>query len=288
MGLVFSNNSSTILAVAIADGVATSMTVQTGGAANFATLAAGDFERVTITDGTNFEVVEITSWAADVATITRGVEGTAQAWLAGTPVEARLTAGILSLLQSGAAPVVKGGVVQAAATSTHWRITVGEPVQSQINNYFWSLVFCSDADAQTPISNTGATATTTAAVISGVVANILDGLFANYVAVTYASGMAFEVVFPSAVTVGSLQLGARANAAQDYTMDITLEYSADAGVTWTPVGTANGVVATQATQSNLKLVTGLTGGYPVSPVLGQTFYNTTTATLMVWNGSAWV
>jgi len=101
MTLKFSNNAETTLSVGIA-AVDTTFAVPAGDSALFDPLGAGLTQRVTITDGTNYEVVEITSWAGDTATCTRGVEGVNQLWAAGAVVSARVTAGTLDALQQKA------------------------------------------------------------------------------------------------------------------------------------------------------------------------------------------
>jgi len=94
MTVLFSNNAETTLQIAalVSD---TAMTVRSGDSGLFNVLAAGQTELVTITDGTYYEVVEITGWTGDVATVVRGVEGTAQAWGIGAIFSGRVTAGAL-------------------------------------------------------------------------------------------------------------------------------------------------------------------------------------------------
>jgi len=95
MALVFSNLAETSLAApALVDDVA--LTVSTGTATRFKVLNAGESEMVVLTDGINFEVVEVTAWNGDVATVTRGVGGTAQAWATGTIFSARMTAEVFA------------------------------------------------------------------------------------------------------------------------------------------------------------------------------------------------
>jgi len=95
MTKLFSNNAETTLQVSalLAD---VTMTVKAGDSGLFNVLAAGQTELVTLTDGVAYEVVEITAWAGDVATVTRGVEGTAQAWGIGTLFSGRITAGAMA------------------------------------------------------------------------------------------------------------------------------------------------------------------------------------------------
>jgi len=108
MALVFSNNAETLIAAPL---LLTDLTVTlaVGDAALFQTLNVGESERAVLTDGVNFEAVEITSWAGDVATITRGVEGTVQAWATGTVISSRITAGILQAMQQKVDAVAASG-----------------------------------------------------------------------------------------------------------------------------------------------------------------------------------
>lgn len=87
--LNFSNNLSTTLSAGCTD-VATSIEVESA-----AGVVAGSLNemRLTITDGTNIEVVTCTSLSGTTLTVVRGQEGTSgRAWSAGATVENRLTA----------------------------------------------------------------------------------------------------------------------------------------------------------------------------------------------------
>lgn len=100
MPFVFSNHAETQLAAPLLAGDLEA-TVATGDASLFRALNAGEIERLVITDGVSLEIVDVTAWAGDVATITRAVEGgSAQAWATGSIVSSRVTAGLLaSMLQ---------------------------------------------------------------------------------------------------------------------------------------------------------------------------------------------
>jgi len=66
MTVLLSNNAETTLQAA-ALAADTTLTVKTGDSGLFNVLAAGQTELITLTDGVNYEVVEVTSWAGDVA-----------------------------------------------------------------------------------------------------------------------------------------------------------------------------------------------------------------------------
>ena len=90
----------TTLAVALASG-ATSATVADGSA--MASPAAGQYERLTITDGTNIEIVTLTARSGNVLTIAREQEGTTSpaSFSIGAVVQARVTAETLAGMGQG-------------------------------------------------------------------------------------------------------------------------------------------------------------------------------------------
>lgn len=97
---LFTNNASTFLSAGITD-AATSLVVTTGEGDLFASPTGGDWQKVTITDGTNIEILHITARTTDTLTVTRAQEGTvAQAWSSGAIVEHRLTAEDMTTLQT--------------------------------------------------------------------------------------------------------------------------------------------------------------------------------------------
>lgn len=88
---LFSNNASTTLAAAITNS-ATSITVSAGKGALFSSPSGGDWEILTITDGTNTEVVKLTARSTDTLTVTRAQESTTgSAFAAGATIEGRIT-----------------------------------------------------------------------------------------------------------------------------------------------------------------------------------------------------
>ena len=96
--MIFTNNADTKLSASITDS-ATSCTVTSG--ANFAAPTGGNYQVVTITNGTLFEVCRLTARTANTLTITRAQEGTAAlAWDVGSRVFAGVTAGVLGALPS--------------------------------------------------------------------------------------------------------------------------------------------------------------------------------------------
>lgn len=100
MAQLFSNNASTTLSAGINNTV-TSIAVTNGSV--FQSPTGGDFELLTITDGTNWEVVKVTARATNTLTVVRGFEGTAQSWNSGAKVEGRVTKSTLNrLIQNNA------------------------------------------------------------------------------------------------------------------------------------------------------------------------------------------
>lgn len=98
MKQLFSNNIDTTLADAISDS-ATEITLED--ASGLSEPAGNDFEFLTITDGTHYEIVSVQSRAGNVLTLGwRGLEGTtARTWAAGARVFAGVTAGTLAGFQ---------------------------------------------------------------------------------------------------------------------------------------------------------------------------------------------
>ena len=101
----FSNNAVGTLASALDNVETTVALVSEAGAARFAALDVGDFQRATITNPATpeaFEIVRITANNGLSLTVERGNEGTtAAAWPAGSKISARVTAGMLQTLASG-------------------------------------------------------------------------------------------------------------------------------------------------------------------------------------------
>ena len=89
MPQLFTNNASTTLNGAITD-VATSIVVVNGAA--FQSPTGSDYELLTITDGTNIEIVKMTSRSTNTLTVTRAQEGTSGfAFASGSTIQGRLT-----------------------------------------------------------------------------------------------------------------------------------------------------------------------------------------------------
>jgi hypothetical protein len=102
MPQLFTNNAWSFLNGGIT-AVATSITLSTGEGARFPTPTGGDYFLLTLIGLTNgveasWEIVKVTARATDVLTVVRAQEGTSGvAWLSGTRVELRMTAGQATL-----------------------------------------------------------------------------------------------------------------------------------------------------------------------------------------------
>lgn len=148
MTRLYSNNFSTTLNGAITD-VATSMTLTS--VTGFPAVGSGDTAQVTLTDGTNIEVVTATAIAGSVITITRAQEGTSgTAFADADTVEIRITAlshtDVLSadLTPSIAGPLdVSGDYVGfgGSSTSTAYCLTHTANVPKLVGaaNYYWGF-----------------------------------------------------------------------------------------------------------------------------------------------------
>ena len=101
----FSNNAVGTLASALDNTETTVALVSEAGAARFAALDVGDFQRATITNPATpeaFEIVRITANDGLSLTVERGMEEmAAAAWPAGSKISARVTAGMLQTLAGG-------------------------------------------------------------------------------------------------------------------------------------------------------------------------------------------
>ncbi len=99
---IFSNNADSSLLVTI-DNLTTVIPMQIGHGAKFSLSSAqtGDFEMITITDGTNIEIVRATNLIGDDLTVVRGQEGTtAQSFIVGSLVMANTTKESFELIQT--------------------------------------------------------------------------------------------------------------------------------------------------------------------------------------------
>ena len=102
MSQLFANNAKSTLASAIAS-TDTTLTLASGQGALFPALSGADYFLATLvglTAGaeTSWEVVKVTARSADALTVTRAQESTtAGAWVSGTAIELRWTAGAAQL-----------------------------------------------------------------------------------------------------------------------------------------------------------------------------------------------
>jgi len=108
---LYSNNASSSLSSSVLS-VDSSLTLESGGGGKFALFsAAGQWQVLTLTDGTSHEIVKVTARSGDVLTVVRAQEGTAAAaWAAGTKVEARVTAGLLGKFLANTNSDTDGGI----------------------------------------------------------------------------------------------------------------------------------------------------------------------------------
>lgn len=121
---LFSNNASSTLFSGITD-TATTMYIQVADANEFtspSSIGTYAYELLTITDGTNIEIVKCTARSSSTLTIVRAQEGTtARAWSAGATVEARVTKGTL---QKMAQKDYSGGAAISIGAEGFFRPTV--------------------------------------------------------------------------------------------------------------------------------------------------------------------
>lgn len=90
MAQLFSNYAqSTLDAQLLIAGTTMTVPVTEGGV--FQAPVGDDFELITLTDGTNWEVVKVTNRTGDSFTIERGHEGVARQWEVGALVKAQVT-----------------------------------------------------------------------------------------------------------------------------------------------------------------------------------------------------
>lgn len=148
MTRLYANNFSTTLNGAITD-VATTMTLTS--VTGFPAVGSGDTAQVTITDGTNTEVVTATAISGSDVTITRGQEGTSgTAFADGDTVEIRATAlSFTDVLAGDATPAIAGPLDISASyvyfggstTSTAYNInsTGGIPVLQGPANFRYTF-----------------------------------------------------------------------------------------------------------------------------------------------------
>jgi len=149
MAQLFSNNVDTQLSAPLTD-VGTSATLADGSGLN--TPTGGDFELLTLIDGTTVEIVRMTARTGNTVTITRAQEGTtAVAWGTGARVFSGITAGSLdrkpenlsdqattiNLLGEQGASVTNSVIIGTGATaaaSTSGSVIIGRIAESVASN----------------------------------------------------------------------------------------------------------------------------------------------------------
>lgn len=117
MAIKLANNATSTLAGAIS-AAATSVSVVSGDASKFPTLAAGDWCPITVVDAAgNTEIMRCTARAGAVLTVIRGQEGTvAKAFAAGARIDVRATAAALEAFKAVASSA-DAGLMSAADKS---------------------------------------------------------------------------------------------------------------------------------------------------------------------------
>jgi len=120
MSFLFSNNAESRLTTPLT-GVGVTLQVMVGHGVKFnQAVTPVNPERVTITDGIHFEMVDVTAWSGDVATVVRGAEGTTPiAWAAGVDISSRLTAGIMSSLKQNIMAEITNAFILDTTTLTY-------------------------------------------------------------------------------------------------------------------------------------------------------------------------
>src|SRR5574338_385781 len=134
----FTNNAKTTLASGITNS-ATTLTVASGAGALYASPTAGEWQDVTLDDGTHVEICRMTSRSGDTLTVSRGQEGTAAyGFAAGAIVAARFTAGAANDMVAGSGITALTGDVTAsgsgsvAAALTNTGVTPGSYTSANI------------------------------------------------------------------------------------------------------------------------------------------------------------
>lgn len=129
---LFKNNASSTLAADLT-AIGTVITLGVGGGAVFPNPATNESFRLTLQVGAAIEIVECTARTGDSLTVVRALEGTAaQVWPTGTPVEMRMTAGLMSSLFQLFAETVDFG--KTLALGTLGKITGGTLDSNTITN----------------------------------------------------------------------------------------------------------------------------------------------------------
>lgn len=117
--VLFSNNASGSLASSITSS-GTTITLTTGGGAQFPAISGGNYFYATLTDSSNnLEIVKVTARASDVLTVVRAQEGTTgRAYAAADKLELRVTAAVMNSLPQLAADQTFSGANTFSAAPT--------------------------------------------------------------------------------------------------------------------------------------------------------------------------
>lgn len=117
--VLFSNNASGALASSITSS-GTTITLTTGGGAQFPAISGGNYFYATLTDSSNnLEIVKVTARATDVFTVVRAQEGTTgRAYAATDKLELRVTAAVMNSLPQLAADQTFSGANTFSAAPT--------------------------------------------------------------------------------------------------------------------------------------------------------------------------
>lgn len=208
MAQLFANNARGILNAAITTG-ATSIVLTAGNGALFPSPGASDWFLATLvgfdTNGNEnaWEIVKVTANASDSLTVTRAQESTsAAAWAAGTPIELRISAGTLQILQS--TPLAKAG--DTATGKMHFTAT--DSASTALGNVSGTVnIDCSAAQSYslTP------TAATTLAFTNPPAANT-----SQVILLKITNGGAFTLSFPAGTKYPGGALGTLTSSGVDW------------------------------------------------------------------------
>lgn len=129
--LLFRNNASGTLAADMT-AIATTFTLGVGEGNGFPNPGSNQSFMITAQNGASIEIMEVTGRAGDVFTVARAQEGTtAGVWATGTPIEMRLTAGVMDRFFQLLAETVD--FAKTLALGTTGKITGGTVENSTLN-----------------------------------------------------------------------------------------------------------------------------------------------------------